>query len=74
MLVNNGSSCSLKALHRKFLSFQNHEGKTACWQDDPDVVNAVWALVRICGSSDFVDVRALVADLLSRVTFALSPH
>ncbi|KAI4341398.1 hypothetical protein MLD38_026128 [Melastoma candidum] len=64
---------SLKALHRKFLLFQNQAGKIAFWQDDPDVVNAVWTLVRMSALRDFADVRALVADLLSRVGIG-DPH
>uniref|UniRef100_A0A803L8L9 non-specific serine/threonine protein kinase n=1 Tax=Chenopodium quinoa TaxID=63459 RepID=A0A803L8L9_CHEQI len=65
---------SLQAFHRKLLggeSFcveENGGSKSVdnCWQSDLEIVQAVWSLVRICGSQD-ADARALVSDLISKV-------
>ncbi|XP_056686258.1 serine/threonine-protein kinase ATM isoform X2 [Spinacia oleracea] len=66
---------SLQAFHRKLLggeSFcveENAAGSNSTdnsWQSDLEIVQAVWSLVRICGSQD-ADARALVSDLISKV-------
>lgn len=66
--------CSLQAFHRKLLGGEGFHvaGGTgsyatgSCWQSDLEIVQAVWSLVRICGSQD-ADARALVSDLISKV-------
>ncbi|XP_048500072.1 serine/threonine-protein kinase ATM isoform X3 [Beta vulgaris subsp. vulgaris] len=65
---------SLQAFHRKLLGGEGFHvaGGTgsyatgSCWQSDLEIVQAVWSLVRICGSQD-ADARALVSDLISKV-------
>lgn len=37
------------------------------WHDDPEMRDAVWTLVHMCGSENIDSVGALVSDLLSRV-------
>ncbi|GMH31457.1 hypothetical protein Nepgr_033300 [Nepenthes gracilis] len=65
---------SLQALHRKLLeggafhtvdTTENEGGNH--WLCDIEIVKAVWSLVRMCGLEDADNVRALVADFVSRV-------
>lgn len=64
---------SLQALHKKLLMGESSvnelhfDARSTQWHDDPEIVDAVWTLVRMCGSEDANSVRALVSDLLSRV-------
>ncbi|XP_021718930.1 serine/threonine-protein kinase ATM-like isoform X2 [Chenopodium quinoa] len=65
---------SLQAFHRKLLGGESFcveeiagsKSIDNCWQSDLEIVQAVWSLVRICGSQD-ADARALVSDLISKV-------
>ncbi|KAJ8427338.1 hypothetical protein Cgig2_030603 [Carnegiea gigantea] len=66
---------SLQALHRKLVggeifhveeNRENHAEYTY-WHSDPELVQAVWSLVHICGSEDADDARALVSDFISKV-------
>ncbi|CAO2819072.1 unnamed protein product [Amaranthus hypochondriacus] len=65
---------SLQVFHKKLLgegSFHIKENGwnsnlVGCWQSDPEILQAVWSLVRICGSQD-ADARSLVSDLVSKV-------
>lgn len=41
------------------------------WNADPEVVSAVWSLVRLCGSNGMNDMCALLADFISRVSVQL---
>ncbi|KAK6920707.1 Phosphatidylinositol 3-/4-kinase, catalytic domain [Dillenia turbinata] len=43
------------------------------WHCQSDIVQAVWMLVRMCGSDDAIGFRALVADVISRVGIG-DPH
>lgn len=73
-------SCSVHALHKKLLmgeSFQRgrnakNEGEDVHWHLDPEIVQAIWMLVRICGSDDANSIRPLVSDFVSRVSFFTS--
>ncbi|XP_048138242.1 serine/threonine-protein kinase ATM isoform X3 [Rhodamnia argentea] len=61
---------SLQALHKKLLmgeSSVNFDARSTQWHDDPEIRDAVWTLVRMCGCEDADGVGALVSDLLSRV-------
>ncbi|KAL5544201.1 hypothetical protein UlMin_007985 [Ulmus minor] len=66
---------SLQALHKKFLaeetcwSDKNTEDPTkgALWHFDHEITNAIWMLVRMCGSDDGNIARELVSDFISWV-------
>ncbi|KAF5476799.1 hypothetical protein F2P56_003496 [Juglans regia] len=72
---------SLQALHKKLLMDETFRiGMNAedlvtngYWDDDHEIVPAVWTLVRLCGSDDADSVRALVSDFISRVGIG-DPH
>lgn len=40
------------------------------WHHDPEMTQAVWTLVRMCGSDDADHIRPLVSDFVSRVLFS----
>ncbi|KAH7658743.1 Non-specific serine/threonine protein kinase protein [Dioscorea alata] len=67
---------SLRNLHKKLLMGEiiqlESNGKLKLhncnrWNADPEVVSAVWSLVRLCGSNGMNDMCALLADFISRV-------
>lgn len=68
-------SCSLQALHKKFLlgeTFQRKKNAVELvndtyWHHDHEITNAVWSLVRTCGSDDTNTVGVLLSDFISRV-------
>lgn len=67
---------SLEALHKKLLSgelFQLKKDQIIfnSWCSEPEIVSAVWMLVGMCGGYDWVDIRELLADFISRVIFFL---
>ncbi|KAK1280443.1 Serine/threonine-protein kinase ATM [Acorus gramineus] len=73
---------SLQSLHKNPLLLEiirpvryseNINGKADCWQSDPDIVYAIWALVGMCDSDDTEVIGALVADFISMVGIG-DPH
>lgn len=69
---------SLQALHKKVLIGEVFQGETdgeesTSWRCDPEIVHAVWKLVRLCGSNEASSVRALVSDFISWVGVG-DPH
>ena len=53
-------------------SQENHAENTY-WHSAPELVQAVWSLVHICGSEDAKDARALVSDFISKVLYISMP-
>ncbi|KAI3914770.1 hypothetical protein MKW98_002006 [Papaver atlanticum] len=73
---------SLQTLHKKLLmgeiiqpekNVENAVGQYNCWHCEPELVSSVWTLIRMCGSNDAIDIRALVSDFISRVGIG-DPH
>ncbi|KAK1320576.1 Serine/threonine-protein kinase ATM [Acorus calamus] len=73
---------SLQSLHKNPLLLaiirpvrysENINGTADCWQSDPDIVYAIWALVGMCDSDDTEVIGALVADFISMVGIG-DPH
>lgn len=68
-------SCSIQALHKKLFMGEilQRQMNTEIfveeidWHCDPEIVKAVWTLVRMCGSDDAHSIRSLVSDFVSRV-------
>uniref|UniRef100_A0A2P2L2S6 Serine/threonine-protein kinase ATM n=1 Tax=Rhizophora mucronata TaxID=61149 RepID=A0A2P2L2S6_RHIMU len=69
-------SCSVQALHKQLMSRESFwKGNKAArdtiedayWYHDAEIVDAVWTLVRMCGSDDANSIRPLVSDFVSRV-------
>ncbi|XP_048228650.1 serine/threonine-protein kinase ATM isoform X3 [Ricinus communis] len=72
---------SVQALHKKLLMGENFQKERNTkdfvedvnWHCDPEIMQAVWALVRMCGSVDADSIRSLVSDFVSRVGIG-DPH
>lgn len=65
---------SLEALHKKLLSGELLQLKKDQivynrWCSEPEIVSAVWMLVGMCDGNDWMDIRELLADFISRVIF-----
>ncbi|XP_065875882.1 serine/threonine-protein kinase ATM isoform X2 [Euphorbia lathyris] len=66
---------SIQALHKKLLMAENfwkqrnteNVVEEIDWHCDPEITEAVWTLVRMCGSDDANSIRPLVSDFVSRV-------
>lgn len=77
LLCSLGILYSLQALHKKLLSGKTFQCQKKAddvvnggyWHFDIEVVNAVWTLVRMCGSDDMNDARSLVFDFIARVLY-----
>ncbi|KAG6746015.1 hypothetical protein POTOM_050526 [Populus tomentosa] len=73
--------CSVQALHKKLLmeeSFQRGRNtkdvmEDVYWHCDPEIVQSIWTLVRMCGSDDASSIRPLVSDFVSKVGIG-DPH
>ncbi|XP_034925984.1 serine/threonine-protein kinase ATM isoform X2 [Populus alba] len=73
--------CSVQALHKKLLmeeSFQRGRNtkdvmEDVYWHRDPEIVQSIWTLVRMCGSDDASSIRPLVSDFVSKVGIG-DPH
>ncbi|KAJ6760715.1 SERINE/THREONINE-PROTEIN KINASE ATM [Salix purpurea] len=73
--------CSVQALHKKLLmgeSFQRGRKvkdvmDDVYWHCDPEIVQSIWTLVRLCGSDDASSIRPLVSDFVSKVGIG-DPH
>ncbi|XP_057988495.1 serine/threonine-protein kinase ATM isoform X2 [Hevea brasiliensis] len=73
--------CSVQALHKKLLMGEYFEGERnkrdnmedIPWHSDPEIVKAVWTVVRMCGSDDASSIRTLMSDFISRVGIG-DPH
>ncbi|KAL6997150.1 non-specific serine,threonine protein kinase [Sarracenia purpurea var. burkii] len=68
--------CSIKALHKKLLMgeiFQREGHTDDYWCYEPQIVQAVWTLVPMCGLDDGNSFMALVSDFISKVGIG-DPH
>lgn len=68
---------SLRNLHKRLLAGEIIEKRPndmeklcerTCWNDNPDVVSAVWVLVDLCSSNEASTMSGLLADFISRVS------
>ncbi|CAN8254904.1 unnamed protein product [Cochlearia groenlandica] len=72
-------SSSLQALRNKLIAYETSQEKTnvepadTFWHSDPEIVNAVWTLVRVSASDEADSMRLLVSDFLSKVGIG-DPH
>ncbi|XP_064968170.1 serine/threonine-protein kinase ATM-like isoform X2 [Musa acuminata AAA Group] len=66
---------SLRNLHKRLLAGEIIEKRPndmeklcerTCWNDNPDVVSAVWVLVDLCSSNEASTMSGLLADFISR--------
>ncbi|URE12214.1 FATC domain [Musa troglodytarum] len=74
-LFHNDLCKTLRNLHKRLLSGEIIEKRPndmeklcerTCWNDNPDVVSAVWVLVDLCSSNEASTMSGLLADFISR--------
>ncbi|KAM7277000.1 hypothetical protein ACFE04_018866 [Oxalis oulophora] len=68
---------SFRALHKKLVidesARRDKNVEDTSWHDNKEIVDAVWALVSMCGSDDANSIRELVSDFMSRAGIG-DPH